>query len=88
MVPVPGGGAAPATSATGLVETLVRMHGEARAAPGRARGEAARRALAREDGDEAAAAVRHPEFIADPGGARPHPRPAGPRRSRQRTVTS
>src|SRR5215469_6308451 len=28
MVPIPGGGAAPAASAPGLVETLVRLHGE------------------------------------------------------------
>ena len=54
MVPVPGGGAAPATSATGLVETLVRMHGEA-ARPRAERGVKQVAAFWRaEDGDAAA----------------------------------
>jgi hypothetical protein len=88
MVPVPGGGAAPATSATGLVETLVRMHGEA-ARPRAERGVKQLAAFcARRRRRGGAAAVRHPEFIADPGGARPHPRPAGRGVWRQRTVTS
>ena len=67
MVPVPGGGAAPAASATGLVETLVRLHGE----PVRARAERGVKQVTAfwraEDGDAAALqAFVTAAFIADP----------------------
>ena len=67
MVPVPGGGAAPATSATGLVETLVRMHGEA-ARPRAERGVKQVAAFWRAEDGDAAALQRFvtSEFIADP----------------------
>src|SRR5215813_10741919 len=67
MVPIPGGGAAPAASTTGLVETLVRQHGEA--VRGRAeRGVKQVTAFWRtEDGDAAALqAFVTSAFIADP----------------------
>ena len=67
MVPVPGGGAAPAASATGLVESLVRLHGEAaraRAERGVMQVSAFWRA---EDGDaEALQRFVTSAFIADP----------------------
>src|SRR5215470_5010440 len=67
MVPVPGGGAAPAASTTGLVETLVRLHGE----PARARAERGVKQVTAfwraEDGDAAALQTFvTSEFIADP----------------------
>jgi hypothetical protein len=67
MVPVPGGGAAPAASATGLVETLVRLHGEA-VRPRAERGVKQVAAFWRaEDGDAAARqAFVTSAFIADP----------------------
>jgi hypothetical protein len=67
MVPLPGGGAAPAMSSTGLVESLVRLHGEAL----RARAELGVKQVTAfwraEDGD-AAALQRFvtSAFIADP----------------------
>src|SRR5215468_8044937 len=67
MVPIPGGGAAPAASTTGMVETLVRLHGEgarARAERGVKQVTAFWRA---EDGDAAAQqAFVTSAFIADP----------------------
>ena len=68
MVPIPGGGAAPAASSAGLVESLVRLHGEA----ARARAErGVKQVLAfwrPEDGDaKARAQFVTSAFIADPG---------------------
>ena len=68
MVPTPGGGAAPAASSTGLVESLVRLHGEG----ARARAErGVKQVLAfwrPADGDSAALAqFVTSSFIADPG---------------------
>src|SRR5262249_24530509 len=67
MVPIPGGGAAPAASTTGMVEILVRLHGEgarARAERGVKQVTAFWRA---EDGDAAAQqAFVTSAFIADP----------------------
>jgi hypothetical protein len=67
MVPIPGGGAAPAESQTGLVETLVRLHGEA-VRPRAERGVKQVAAFWRaEDGDAAARqAFVTSAFIADP----------------------
>ena len=67
MVPVPGGGAAPAASAPGLVETLVRLHGET-VRPRAERGVKQVTAFWRaEDGDAAALqAFVTAAFIADP----------------------
>jgi len=67
MVPVAGGGAAPATSAPGLVETLVRAHGEA-ARPRAERGVKQVTAFWRAEDGDAAALQRFvtSEFIADP----------------------
>src|SRR5215469_3299359 len=67
MVPLPGGGAAPAASAPGMVETLVRLHGEA-VRPRAERGVKQVTAFWRAEDGDAAALQKFvtSAFIADP----------------------